>query len=184
VSIVGCIIYVKGANGRGVRIANNSVLFHNNTVVGSSGTGAGIYIDGDRSQTSVMNNTILNFSGAGGLAISGAGGAGIVVGNAYYNCTSDVELTGSDWADVDNEETAASPILASGSLTYANGIVYCKPVNTGNVLNATYGQYKGAVRPYASSMGLTAAILKDDEVVDDVTGTLAAGGGGVIVIDD
>jgi hypothetical protein len=173
-----------------VRLSNQSSMIVRNCTFFCTTPGAtnqtGIACAANERRHVFTNNIFEGFAGTGGKGIADASTAimaGVIADNYFRNNTEDLDVgTAPDvYVDKGNEKAQAATCFAkSGSMTFENRMAYLRPIDIGNVLSCDNGGYKGAVRPYASSMGLTAAILKDDEVVDDVTGTLAAGGGGGI----
>lgn len=160
-SFIGCVINLKSAIGRALSLSENGAKAINNTIIGTSGTGAGIYALANKYSLEAVNNIIVGFNGAGGIGIdfSVSDGTGLVASNAYYNVSTEDNLSSNYWGDIDNELTSVTPIAASGALSFDNMATYCAPVATGNVLSPTYGQYKGAIAPAASSGGGGAKII-------------------------
>ena len=139
----------NGYSGGGPTMINNSIL-------SSSGTGAGIYA----SRIQVLHNNLVE-------GFSGTGGDGIdiyqtdpaeVTHNGFYNCATNISLaTNCDLIDgEDNESLGASPFAKTGSLPtdftsatfWSDLYAYFAPVDTGNVYSgypSGSNQTKGAV---------------------------------------
>jgi len=130
-----------------------------NSILSSGGTGTGIYMARSLGST-VQNNLIEGFSGAGGIGIdqdSSTEEQIVLRMNGVYNCTSAYTTLGDTLSVEDNETLGATPFAKSGSDTFANRGTYFAAANTGNVQGGAYptelGLDKGAVQHAAAAGG-------------------------------
>lgn len=140
----------------GIYLRERSAVVENNSILSSAGTGSGIELTSASDHGIIANNLIEGFSGTGGCAVKFASGGKVarMVGNAYYNnTTNESGVSGainSQDSSPDNESLSATPFAKSGSDTFANRGTYFEPQDTGNVRNGaqpTVTRYdKGAVQ--------------------------------------
>lgn len=140
ISIIARNIISVGTSGNGIEYASNRATVMNNSIFANGSTGAGIRFSGatQGEGTSLLNNVVEGFSGAGGSGFSFATATSVPLryaGNAAYNNTTDYALTGDVGIieGVDNETLSASPFAKTGSDTFANRFAYFAPVDTGNI---------------------------------------------------
>ena len=95
----------------------------NNTVYSNGGTGKGLVTDSNGDNTTILNNYIEGFSGAGGVGISIISGASarVLQANRYYNNTTHESLVGAVYTDTDNSAVSASALTNPGGGDFSVG---------------------------------------------------------------
>ena len=128
-----------------------------NSILSSSGTGAGIDVTPQQS-TKVYENLVEGFSGSGGIGIAYHASEQQLGGNnAVYNCAttySNQSAIIDDLGDIDSlysdETLSESPFAKDGSDTFSNRFAYFVPKDVGNIWGGIYpigsGIDKGAVQ--------------------------------------
>ena len=162
---VGNIISIDGASN-GIEVAGFSILVEKNSVLSSSGTGAGVLLSSVPIGTTILSNLAEGFSGAGGdgFDLNVTNRYQYIAGNnGAYNNTTDYDIQGEFMAEeADNESLGASPFDKSGSDTFANRFIYFAPVDTGNAHGGAYPSGnrwdKGAVQ-HADPAGGASSVL-------------------------
>lgn len=98
------------------------LVLHNSIINTAAGTGAGIVLNSTThaNQTTVANNIIQGWSGAGGAAIkftSATRPVAMIRNNRWFNCTSGI--SGSDYLmETDNSSLASSPFTDVSNLDF------------------------------------------------------------------
>lgn len=149
-----------GANEPGCSVIRNSIL-------GNSGTKAGITMENSNYNAFFAGNIVEGFSGTGGVGIrmdNVRQQAGLIH-NALYNNTS--HITEDDLAtyQTDNEILGSSGFAKSGTLTFANRAVYFAPEDVGNIIGGYFDLDKGAVQSAAAGGGTTVVINRPRRVM-------------------
>lgn len=150
------IINVDGATD-GINIGNgNRTLAQCNTIFSNGGTGHGIHKSGN-GNSGCMWNLVEGFSGTSGegIGISAATSSAVpFLGNAVFDCETDINPATHYMIDEDNEVLIATPFAKEGAATFANRAAYWAPISNGNVLTGgPHGQHKGAVAPAGGGGG-------------------------------
>ena len=131
-------IWTDSTTDKGITAASNCYIEGNSIYNSAAGTDYGIQLTSTTSAT-VLNNLVEGWSGAGGNGIRVLNSpVPFVAGNALYNCTTNIDYTGSTLQvhHYDNETLGASPFTdpSNGDFT---------PVDTGNVLGGSKPAYVG-----------------------------------------
>lgn len=127
-TVLGNIITITGTGaGRGIDGASFLSVIAHNSILGSGGTGGGIYLNGSFHQC--YNNLIEGFSGSGGVGLDTSSHVVAAMGaNKVYNCATAFNAGGDVHLDLgDNEVLGASLFAKSGSNTFANRYPYFSP---------------------------------------------------------
>lgn len=146
------ILSLDGASN-GIVVSDTYGWIMHNSVLASSGTGSGIYIDANWDMVGVWNNVAEGFSGTGGYGFEFGivNKGGIFEGNAAYNNATNYDSS-DEWIldGSDNETLSASGFDKSGSDTFANRYTYFAPADEGNMRNGAFPsgarRDKGAVQ--------------------------------------
>lgn len=143
-TVINNIISIDGAsNGIHTDSVFNQCII-GNTILSAAGTGIGIYKTGSNVSiaTTLFNNYVEGFSGAGGVGYSAtesSNGGGVYGQNAAFNNTTDYSVSGEHYLALgDNEALGVTGIAKSGADTFANRFVYFSPVDTGNMQTGGY----------------------------------------------
>lgn len=125
VQAIGNVIVNSAAGTNGIEVfsvGSGNVVLNNSIINTTAGTGAGIVLTSTThaNQTTVANNIIQGWSGAGGAAIkftSSTRPVAMIRNNRWFNCTSGI--SGSDYLmEMDNSSLAASPFTDVANLDF------------------------------------------------------------------
>lgn len=115
--IIGNILLAQAAGSRGIAAAHETVVIGNIVYNTEAGTERGIYYANSGLLSTVMNNIVIGFSGAGGDGIEIAN-VGVIGYNAFYNNTANYTISDQKFIDL----TANDVALAADPFTdAANG---------------------------------------------------------------
>ena len=116
---VANIINIDGATD-GITIASFSNIVTNNTIYSSAGTGQGIV--SNQNGAIIANNYVEGFSGVGGIGIDINGGVSdLLIGNRYYNNTSNLDDAGVWLIKTDNSAVGSSALTNPGAGDFSVG---------------------------------------------------------------
>lgn len=114
-----------GNSGKGITVANSSII-KNNSVFSAASTGAGIEAAAATYRWFIINNIIEGFSGTGGIGLNIAStNSGIYGHNAYYNNATNESVASGEAISLGNNDTlGASAFVNAGSADFdINGTV-------------------------------------------------------------
>lgn len=134
------VVVCNAVGQEGIRVGNTGHCLFNSVYNSAAGTERGIGASTSSDITSIMNNLIEGWSGAGGFAIEflGGGTKAVVMGNAEYDCTTGYEDPDTNLYSKDNETLTATPFTNAASDDFT-------PVDTGNVKEGSQPREIGQV---------------------------------------